>query len=146
MATDNAEYIQHLEAENKQLRACHEAELGVCQQHCDIALALEAENKRLRTAAQYALSCGMMTESVCKKLKQALVKGERRIVMATDNEILNAAARNAEYILKLEAENKKLKYEVDTTRGLWCIDLDPQEVSIEWIRENALQLKALEGE
>ncbi len=33
---------------------------------------LQAENKRLREAAEFALFCGMMTESVCKKLKQAL--------------------------------------------------------------------------
>lgn len=41
--------IDRLQTENKQLRDCHEAELGVCQQHCDIVITLQAENKRLRT-------------------------------------------------------------------------------------------------
>jgi hypothetical protein len=47
----------------------------------------------------------------------------------------------------LEKENKeltetvnKLQHEFDTTRGLWCIDKSPQDVSIEWVRENAFQL------
>lgn len=47
----------------------------------------------------------------------------------------------------LEKENKELKeivkklqHEFDTTRGLWCIDKSPQDVSIEWVRENAFQL------
>lgn len=47
----------------------------------------------------------------------------------------------------LERENKELKdavkklqHEYDTTRGLWCVDKNPQDVSIEWIIENAFQL------
>ncbi len=32
----------------------------------------EAENKRLRKAIKYALSCGMMTETVCRKFEEAL--------------------------------------------------------------------------
>jgi len=47
----------------------------------------------------------------------------------------------------LEKENKELKeivknlqHEYDTSRGLWCIDKSPQDVSIEWIIENAFQL------
>ena len=47
----------------------------------------------------------------------------------------------------LEKENKELKekiknlqHEYDTSRGLWCIDKSPQDVSIEWVRENAFQL------
>ncbi len=34
-----------------------------------------------------------------------------------------------------------LQHEYDSTRGLWCIDRDPKEVDIEWIRDNAFQLK-----
>lgn len=57
-------------------------------------------------------------------------------------------------IQKLENENKKLKkqnkelkilvkklqYEYDTSRGLWCIDQNPKNVSIKWIRQNSYQL------
>lgn len=43
-------HISALEAENERLRECHESELGVCQQHCDVVLHLEAENERLRWA------------------------------------------------------------------------------------------------
>ena len=35
---------------------------------------------------------------------------------------------------------KALQHEYDSTRGLWCIDKDPKDVDIEWIRENAFQL------
>lgn len=34
----------------------------------------------------------------------------------------------------------KLQHEYDSTRGLWCIDKDPKDVDIEWIRENSFQL------
>ena len=35
---------------------------------------------------------------------------------------------------------KDLQHEYDSTRGLWCIDRDPKDVGIEWIRGNAFQL------
>jgi len=40
-------------------------------------------------------------------------------------------------------EKSKLEYlqhEYDSTRGLWCIDKNPNEVDIEWIRKNSFQL------
>lgn len=37
-------------------------------------------------------------------------------------------------------ELKKLQHEYDSTRGLWCVDRDPKEVDIDWIRRNAFQL------
>ena len=40
----------------------------------------------------------------------------------------------------LKEKVKKLQHEYDTSRGLWCIDKSPQDVSIEWVRENAFQL------
>jgi hypothetical protein len=39
-----------------------------------------------------------------------------------------------------ETELKRLRYYHDTTVGLWCIDQNPNDVSLEWIRENAFQL------
>ena len=39
-----------------------------------------------------------------------------------------------------ESTIKKLQHEYDSTRGLFCIDRDPKDVDIEWIRENAFQL------
>lgn len=39
--------IEKLQAENKELRACHEAELGVCQEHCDEIKKLQARIKEL---------------------------------------------------------------------------------------------------
>ena len=37
-------------------------------------------------------------------------------------------------------ELTRLRHEYDSTRGLWCIDKDPKEVDLEWIRKNAFQL------
>lgn len=36
---------------------------------------------------------------------------------------------------------QKLLHFKDASVGLWCIDRDPKEVSIEWIRKNAFQLE-----
>ena len=49
--------------------------------------------------------------------------------------------RQLNRIARLEAENKRLEHEVITTRGLWCIDRNPKDVDIDWIRRNAFQLK-----
>ena len=35
---------------------------------------------------------------------------------------------------------QKLQHEYDSTRGLWCIDMNPANVDLVWIRENAFQL------
>ena len=35
----------------------------------------------------------------------------------------------------------KLQHEYDSTRGLWCIDKNPNDVDIEWIREHTFQLE-----
>ena len=43
-------------------------------------------------------------------------------------------------IKELKETVKKLQYEYDTSRGLWCIDRNPKDVSLEWIIENAFQL------
>lgn len=37
---------------------------------------------------------------------------------------------------------KALEHEYVSTRGLWCIDRDPKEVTHDWIKRNAFQLKA----
>ena len=34
--------IDELKAENKRLQVCHESELGVCQQHCEVVAELQA--------------------------------------------------------------------------------------------------------
>ena len=39
-----------------------------------------------------------------------------------------------------EQKMKRLQHEYDSTRGLWCIDRDPKEVSHDWIKQNAFQL------
>ncbi|MBT0551584.1 hypothetical protein [Riemerella anatipestifer] len=45
-------------------------------------------------------------------------------------------------ILKEEIkEIERLKYHESITIGLWAIDRNPQEVSYEWIKENAYQIK-----
>lgn len=41
----------------------------------------------------------------------------------------------------LRGEVVKLHHEQDSTRGLWCIDQDPKEVTHEWIKQNAFQLE-----
>ena len=43
-------------------------------------------------------------------------------------------------IQKLNETVKKLQHEFDTSRGLWCIDRNPNEVDLDWIRSNAFQL------
>lgn len=45
-----------------------------------------------------------------------------------------------------ERDVKALRNFVDTSEGLWCIDHDPQDVSIEWIRKHAFQLKFSEND
>jgi len=37
-------------------------------------------------------------------------------------------------------ELTRLQHEYDSTRGLWCVDKNPADVTLEWIRENAFQL------
>ena len=47
----------------------------------------------------------------------------------------------------IEAHNltfKQLQHHYDTTIGLWCIDKDPIDVDIEWIRDNAFKLTPME--
>ena len=39
-----------------------------------------------------------------------------------------------------EMSKKFLQHEYDMTRGLWCIDQHPDDVEIDWIRQNAFQL------
>lgn len=46
-----------------------------------------------------------------------------------------------ESIEKLRKRIKKLQYYKTTSLGLYCIDKNPEEVNIEWIRENVFQLK-----
>lgn len=41
--------FKKIQSENISLRKCHEAELGVCQEHCDVVSTLQAENLRLTT-------------------------------------------------------------------------------------------------
>lgn len=41
----------------------------------------------------------------------------------------------------LVIDNQRLQHEYDSTRGLFCIDRDPKETGIKWIRKNAFQLK-----
>ena len=43
-------------------------------------------------------------------------------------------------ISQLKETVKNLQHEYDTSRGLWCIDKSPQDVSIQWVRNNAFQL------
>lgn len=47
--------------------------------------------------------------------------------------------------LKSAGESKWLQHEVDSTRGLWCVDKDPKECTLEWIRENCFQLGSVES-
>ena len=45
--------------------------------------------------------------------------------------------------IEISALNEKIKtlqHEYDTSRGLWCIDKNPNEVSYEWIKSNCFQL------
>ena len=53
-----------------------------------------------------------------------------------------------EWMLKIIAsessqqeELEALRYYYNSTKGLYCIDRDPSEVDIEWIRKNAFRLE-----
>lgn len=48
-------------------------------------------------------------------------------------------------VAQLKETVKKLQHEYDATRGLWCIDRNPKDVSIDWVRENAFQLTHSKG-
>jgi hypothetical protein len=43
--------------------------------------------------------------------------------------------------LRLDNKIRKLEHFKDTSVGLWCIDRDPKEMDVHWIRENCFQLK-----
>jgi hypothetical protein len=62
------------------------------------------------------------------------IRGIFRYVIVTGDDIEPS-------ILETPLDMKALQHEYDSTRGLWCIDRDPKEVDIEWIRRNAFQLK-----
>ncbi len=49
-------------------------------------------------------------------------------------------------IAKALKPSTELQYYHDTTVGLWCIDQDPKDVNIEWIRTNAFQLKPIDSD
>jgi len=57
------------------------------------------------------------------------IRGIFRYIVVTDE------------ILATPPSVKFLQHEYDSTRGLWCIDKNPNDVNIEWIRKNAFQLK-----
>ncbi|MEZ0611686.1 hypothetical protein ACAW74_24460 [Fibrella sp. WM1] len=38
------------------------------------------------------------------------------------------------------AELIELRHFKDSVSGLWCVDQNPEEKTIEWVRENAFQL------
>ena len=40
-----------------------------------------------------------------------------------------------------DSELEKLRYYYNSTKGLYCIDRNPNEVDIEWIRKNAFRLE-----
>lgn len=43
----------------------------------------------------------------------------------------------------MSKKQEKLQYFHDTAVGLWCIDKNPNDVDIEWIRKNAFQLEPM---
>lgn len=56
-------------------------------------------------------------------------------------EILSNAVADISQVPSEEKELERLKYHEATTIGLWVIDRNPKEVSYEWIKENAYQIK-----
>ena len=56
-----------------------------------------------------------------------------------------AGSMEVGYLASLQERDQRiaaLQHEVDSTRGLWCIDRDPMDVGIGWIRDHAHKLKA----
>lgn len=45
--------------------------------------------------------------------------------------------------MKKDFTKKQLQYYYDTSMGLWCIDKNPKDIDIEWIRKHAFQLKPI---
>ena len=54
--------------------------------------------------------------------------------------LLRIQVIESEYMSMLD-ELEHLRHFKDTTVGLWCVDQDPKEKSLDWIREHAFQLK-----
>lgn len=40
-----------------------------------------------------------------------------------------------------DSELEMLRYYYNSTKGLYCIDKDPNEVDIEWVRKNVFRLE-----
>jgi len=80
--------IAELEAENAQLQACHDAELGVCEEHCDVVQGLKAALKReIDGAVEYhALLSEHLTDSVNAglALKKELAEAQELNLRLTD--------------------------------------------------------------
>jgi len=60
--------------------------------------------------------------------------------MKIKNNIISKVAKLESEIKQLNQTIRKLQHEYDISRGLWCVDKNPKNVSIEWIRANAFQL------
>lgn len=55
--------------------------------------------------------------------------------------VVSGAVADISQVPSEEKELDRLKYHEATTVGLWVIDRNPKEVSYEWIKENAYQIK-----
>ena len=60
----------------------------------------------------------------------SFIRGIFRYTVVTESDLVNVPGDML----------KKLQHEYDSTRGLWCIDRNPEAADIEWIRKNAFQL------
>ena len=70
-------------------------------------------------------------EALVEKLQDSAVK-----ILDLNQTMTNLKVDND----SLNHELKFLKHEYDSTRGLWCVDINPSFVDIEWIRNNCFQL------
>ena len=56
-------------------------------------------------------------------------------------EAISSAAKGFDLDVPGDEELKALRHFKDTSVGLWCIDRNPNEVSMEWIRKHAFRLE-----
>ena len=89
-------------------------------------------------------------------LKRELRKALNSALLSADNKYRAISEVAAELVRHIPATTPQptaevaeayrvLLHDYETTRGLWCIDRDPKEIGIEWVRHNGFQLELDKG-
>jgi hypothetical protein len=69
------DYVEKVEKENRRLSDCHNAELGVCKQHCEDVIELQAKVERLEKAMREIAKGG--GDCNFQEIARKVLEGER---------------------------------------------------------------------